>query len=219
MKDGTLYAGKLKKAFSKQRQASPAGEIPEPDDPVRRLALAILGEDSGEDEAAAAIDRLLGVMVDWNEVRVSTPDQVFRAMGEKPADGVEKARRLSRALHGVYLHEHKISLERLRNLGRREAREYLEALEGVNDYSAAAVMLWSLGGHAIPVNDALHRALRDAGLVHESATRVEVQAFLERNIPAAQAKEFCLVMRNLSASKRASSAAAKPARKKEKTAK
>ena len=218
MKDGTLYAGKLKKAFSKQRQATPVGDIPEPDDPVRRLAIAILGEDSGEEEATAALDRLLAGMVDWNEIRVSTPDQVNRAMGEKLPDGLEKAKRLSRALHGIYMHEHKISLERLRNLGRREARDYLEALEGANDHSAAAVMLWSFGGHAIPVNDAFHRALRDAGLVHEAATRVEVQAFLERNIPAAQAKEFCLVMRHFSATKRAS-AMSKPARKKEKAAK
>lgn len=218
MKDGTLYAGKLKKAFSKQRQATPAGEIPEADDPVRRLAIAILGEDSGESNAAAALDRMLSNMVDWNEIRVSTPDQLNRAMGEKLSDGAEKAKRLSRALHGIYMHEHKISLERLRNLGRREARDYLEALEGANDYSAASVMLWSFGGHAIPINDAFHRTLRDAGLVHEGATRVEVQAFLERNVPAAQAKEFCLVMQNFTAPKRAAGAA-KPARKKEKAAK
>lgn len=219
MKDGTLYAGKLKKAFNKQRQSTPAGSIPEPDDPIRRLAISVLGEDCGDESASAALDRLLKSMVDWNEIRVSTPDQVAHALGDKIPDVVERARRLSRALHGVYLHEHCISLERLRNLGRREARDYLEALEGVNDYSAAAVMLWSLGGHAIPVHDDLLRALRNAGLVHESASRVEVQAFLERNIPAAQAKEFCLVMKNFTAPKRAASSTSKAARKKEKSAK
>jgi len=219
MKDGTLFAGKLKRAFSKQRQATPAGDIPEPDDPVRRLAIAILGENCGDDAAANALDRLLKTTVDWNEIRVSTPQQVARALGERFPDAEERAHRLSRALHGVYLHEHKIDLERLRSLGRREARDYLQSLEGVNDYSAAAVMLWSLGGHAIPVNDALHRALRDAGLVHESATRVEVQAFLERNVPAAQAKEFCLVMRNFSAPKRAASSSSRSSKKKEKAAK
>lgn len=220
MKDGTLYAGKLKRVFSRMRQSTPAEPAPEPDDPIRRLAIAVLGEDCGDAVAMAGLERLHKSMVDWNEIRVSTPDQVARALGERFPNGLERSRRLCQALHGVYLHEHKIDLERLRTMGRREAREYLEALDGVNDYSAAAVMLWSFGGHAIPVNDALHRALRDAGLVHESASRKEVQAFLERNIPAAQAKEFCLVMREFAPSKRG---AAMPSRstskKKEKSGK
>ena len=78
-------------------------------------------------------------------------------------------------------------------------------------------MLWSFGGHAIPVSDTFLQALREAELAHPHATRAEVQAFLERNINAAQAKEFCLVMRSFKAAKGAtttSSKPAKPARKK-----
>jgi len=219
MKDGTLYAGQLKKAFNKLRHAAAEPVIPESDDPIRRLALAILGEDCGEADASATLDRLLSNMVDWNEIRVSTPDQVSRAMGDRIPDGLERARRLSRALHAVYLHEHRISLERLRNMGRREARLFLESLEGMNDYTAAAVMLWSFGGHAIPVNDAFHHALREAGLVHSTATRAEVQAFLERNINASQVKQFCILTNSPSAMKKALAGSAKPARKKEKASK
>lgn len=219
MKDGTLFAGQLKKAFNKLRHSAPEPVIPEADDPIRRLALAVLGEDCGEADASATLDRLLSNMVDWNEIRVSTPDQVNRAMGDKIPDGLERARRLSRALHAVYLHEHRISLERLRNMGRREARQFLESLEGMNDYTAAAVMLWSFGGHAIPVNDALHHMLREAELIHSTATRAEVQAFLERNISASQVKEFCLLTASPGGWKRALSGSAKPARKKEKAAK
>ncbi len=220
MKDGTLYAGKLKRAFSRLRQSGAAPTIPEPTDPIRQLVLSILGENCGEAEAAKAVDKLLTVMVDFNELRVSTPDQVYRALGGRLPDGLERSRLLIRALQRIYEHEHCLSLERLRNMGRREARQFLESLEGINDYSAAAVMLWSFGGHAIPVNDAFLAALREAEIVHPTASRVEVQAFLERNIPAAQAKEFCLVMRGLTGKRGASNfpKTAKPARKKEKTA-
>jgi endonuclease III len=221
MKDGTLYAGKLKRAFAKARQAASSMPADEPTDPIRQLALSILGEDCGEEESAKALDRLFATMVDFNELRVSTPDQVHRALGSRIPDGLERSRQLIRALQRLYEHEHRLSLERLKNMGRREARQFLESLEGVNDYSAAAVMLWSFGGHAIPVNNALLKALRDAELVHPTATRPEVQAFLERNIPAAQAKEFCLAMRGFNAAKRAAAPAAKSAKsagKKEKTA-
>jgi endonuclease III len=213
MKDGTLYAGKLKRAFSRLRQSMAAPVVPEPSDPVRQLALSIVGEECGEEEAGRALDKLLMTMVDLNEVRVSTPDQVHRGLGNRIPDGLERSRRLIRALQRVYEHEHCLSLERLRNMGRREAREFLESLEGVNDYSAAAVMVWSFGGHAIPVNDAVHRSLREAGLVHPAASRVEVQAFLERNVAAAQVKEFCLMMPGLAGRR-----VAKPTRKKEKAA-
>ena len=44
MKNGTVYAGKLTKAYAKLRQTvgSPPG-LPDPDPPLRRLAVAILG--------------------------------------------------------------------------------------------------------------------------------------------------------------------------------
>ena len=217
MKDGTRYARRLKKAYAKLRQSVAEPKIPEVDDPMRRLAIAILGVECGDAEAARAIDRIFTAMVDWNEVRVSSVAQVYRAMGDRIPQGLDRARQLLDALQAIYEREHRVSLDRLRGIGRREARDYLEALQGVDDFAAASVMLWCFGGHAIPVNDKLLASLREAELVHPNATRAEVQAFLERNVNSAQAKEFCLVMRSFAGPKRSaagSAKSAKPARKK-----
>ncbi|MEK7732289.1 MAG: hypothetical protein AAB363_10575 [Planctomycetota bacterium] len=215
MKDGTRYARRLKKAYAKLRQSVAEPKIPEVDDPMRRLAIAILGVECGDAEAARAIDRIFTAMVDWNEVRVSSVAQVYRAMGDRIPQGLDRARQLLDALQAIYEREHRVSLDRLRGIGRREARDYLEALQGVDDFAAASVMLWCFGGHAIPVNDKLLASLREAELVHPNATRAEVQAFLERNVNSAQAKEFSVIMRSFTVLKRAvSSKSAKPARKK-----
>lgn len=215
MKDGTRYAGRLKKAYAKLRQSVAEPKIPEVDDPMRRLAIAILGMECGDAEAARAIERIFTTMVDWNEVRVSSAAQVYRAMGDRIPQGLDRARELLDALQAIYEREHRVSLDRLHGVGRREARDYLEALEGVDEYAAASVMLWSFGGHAIPVSDKLLTSLREAELVHPTATRAEVQAFLERNVNSAQAKEFTVIMRSFAAPKRAAtSKSAKPARKK-----
>jgi len=214
LKEGTLYAGRVKKVFAKLRQSAGETAIPESDDPVLRLAVAILGIECGDSEADLAIKRLLTTMVDWNEVRVSSVEQVLKAMGDRIPQGPERAQQLINALQAIYEREHRISLDRLRNIGRREAHDYLLGLDGVDDYGAASVMLWSFGGHAIPVSDPLLRSLRDAELVHPAATRAEIQAFLERNVNAAQAKEFCLVMRSFSGHKKSASRSTKPARKK-----
>lgn len=217
MKNGTLYAGRLKKAYTRQRQAvQQAGSassqpvIPETiqqagfaSDPFLCLATAVLAEESTEAEAKRAVDRILASMVDWNEVRVSDCDEINRASGNTIRHGARRCKRLIDALQSVYEKENRLSLDRLKSVGRREARQYLEELDGVSEYAVAFVLLWSLGGHAIPVNDRLLTALRDADLVFPTASRAEVQAFLERHVSASDGKRFCIVMRSFSPKKAA----------------
>ena len=203
MKNGTVYAARMKRAYARLRQSVPKPEIPESDDPLRRLAVGILAVGCNDDEAQKAIDRALLTMVDWNEIRVSSAHELHTAMGPRIPNGLRQCERLVAALQAVFDRENMLSLDRLRNIGRREVRQYLEELNGVDDYAVASVLLWSIGGHGIPDNDKLLKALRDADLVHPDAERGEVQAFFERHISASEAKEFCLVMRSFSFTKRA----------------
>ncbi len=196
MKDGTRYASEVRKVFTKLRQQVSELEIRQPEDPIRRLAVATFNLECNEESARRAVNRLLGSMESWNEVRVSTPSELQRVIGNTIPNALARCQHLITSLQSVFDWENRLSLDRLKNVGRREARQYLEQLEGVDEYVAASVMLWGLGGHAIPVNDKLLEALRRAELVHPSANRAEVQAFLERNISATQAQEFCLVMRS-----------------------
>jgi endonuclease III len=202
MKSGTAYAARLKKAYTKYRGTLSAPEIPELADPLRCLAAAVIGVGVTEDAAERGIDRLLSTMVDWNEVRVSNASEVYEALGRTYPDGAARCQLLIDALQSIYDRENGLSLDHLANMGRREARQYLEKLAGVDEYAVASVLLWGLGGHAIPVNDRLFEALRQADLVHPAATRAEVQAFLERHVGASEAKEFCLNMRGFKPAKR-----------------
>jgi len=217
MKNGTVYATRLKKAYTRHLQSVEKPEIPDSDDPLRRLATAILGVGSSDVEAERALDRAFSTLTDWNELRVSSAEEVHAATGDKRADGVARSQRLIDALNAIYNRENRLSLERLRTLGRREARQYLEALPGVDEFAVASVLLWSLGGHGIPVNNALLKVLQEADLVHPEATRGEVQAFLERHVSATDAKNFCLVMQSFAPKKKA--APKKPAAQPKRTAK
>ena len=196
MKNGTKYAGVLKKAYTKFRQTVSDPLIPEADEPTDRLAIAILGVECGDVAAERAVGRLLGTMVDWNDVRVSKPNEIAQVIGTQVPNAAARCKCLADALQAVFDRENDLSLNRLTSMGRREAKQYMETLEGVDDYGVASVSLWSLGAHAIPVSDRLLAALREARLVHPNASRGEVQAFLERHISAADAKEFCLVMQS-----------------------
>ncbi len=196
MKKGTFYGTRLKKAYAKFRETVPTPEIPEADDPLHRLGVAVIGEVVGDVEAQRAIDQLLATMVDWNEIRVSRPSEINDAMGNPDSKRLAPCQRLITVLQSIFDRENTLSLDRLKHLGRREARQYLEELDGAGEYAVASVVLWSLGGHGVPVDDRLLKELQAADLVHPAATRAEVQAFLERHIVAAEAKEFCLIMRS-----------------------
>jgi endonuclease III len=205
MKDGTFYAAQLKKLYAKLCPSAPPPSIPEPDEPLMRLVIAILGMGCSDAEAERAINQALTVMVDLNEIRVSGAYELHKAMGNAIPQGAQRCQCLIDALQAIYSRENRLSLERLKELGRREARHCLEQLKGVDEYAAACVSLWSLGGHAIPVNDRLLQALRDEKVVNPSSDRAEVQAFLERHVSAADAKAFCLIMRSFAETSRQAS--------------
>lgn len=196
MRDGTAYAAKLKKSWAKHRSSAAKPVIPELQDPVGCLARATLGDALGEEKGNAAIEHLMSEMVDWNEVRVSSAFEIQEAMGGSTPAGIELCQRLKHALQAIFDHENRLGLDRLRSIGRRDARQILEQLKGVDEYVVASVVLWGLGGHAIPVSERLLETLREEGLVHPTASRAEVQAFLERHVSAADARAFCLTMRS-----------------------
>ncbi|MFQ5463062.1 MAG: hypothetical protein ACE5E5_10615 [Phycisphaerae bacterium] len=214
MKNGTAYAAKLSKAWNRFKGTVKTPEIPELADPLRCLAIGILGVATTENKAEKAVDRILATMVDWNEVRVSNAAQIAEVIGGLVPKPLGSCQRLIDALQDIYDRENRISLDRLRTIGRREARQFLEELAGTDEYAVACAVLWGLGGHAIPANDRLLAALRDADLVHPAATRAEVQAFMERHISASEGKVFSLKMRSFAASKRSEGSRKSQARKK-----
>lgn len=197
MKQGTAYAARLAKEFAALRRSLGEPEIGEADDPLRRLAIAVLSAHTTEAKAEKAIDRARSTMVDWNELRVSTPDEIDDAMGNAIPGGRDRCKVLATVLRSIFERENRVALDKIEGMPRREAKQYLESLDGVDAHAAASVILWSLGGHAIPVSLDLLKALRLANLVHPRADRAEVQAFLERNVAAADAKAFCILMSKL----------------------
>ncbi len=199
MKNGTLYAKRVRKVFSQLKSAHGTPEAPEPSDPVEQLVIGLLGLEVPESRAHRAAKALCEVMVDINEVRVSTAAELAPIIAPYVPDSMDRADAIRLALNAVFKKESAVSLETLKKSGRREARHYLESLDGVDRYAAASVILWSLGGHAIPVDQKMYQAYRKHDLVDPGATIDEVQAFLERNISAADAKIFCLLMRKFTA--------------------
>ncbi len=161
---------------------------------VEQLLLAFLAWESCGTRAAASLKRLHSVVVDYNELRVCLPDEIAEACGDRDPRALERGARMKAALNDLYRREHGVTLAPLAALPKRDARLYLESLEGVPSYVAARVLLVSLGGHAFPVDVRIHAALCGAGGLPEGLDPEGAGAWLERHFRAGEAGEaFALV--------------------------
>jgi hypothetical protein len=106
-----------------------------------------------------------------------------------------KCEDLSRALNAVSATEHMVSLDRLREMPKKEVRAYLEQIDGLEAYSRARIRLLGLQQHAIPLDEAMWAYARGRGIVNARCPLDEAQQFLERRIGEQDALEFVALLR------------------------
>lgn len=198
MKGGTEYARKIKKLFTRLKRKHGTPPPGEPTDAVIQALLGILHRGTTLARAERALGRLQSSMVDLNELRVSTPSELVELLGTNFPYATEKAEAIIKVLNQIFDRYNGLDLRPLVNQSKRDARQVLLELDGMDAASAAGVMLFSLDGHAIPVDEVTLAVLRNEGLVDPEADVSEVQAFLERNIPSANAQSFTTLLRSWS---------------------
>jgi endonuclease III len=194
MKHGSEYAKEVKRLFRQMLKQFGKPAVPEPTDPIEQLIIGMLAACTTDVKAQAAYRKLREQMVDLNELRVTPPMELAELLRESVPLARDKAQRIVDALNAVRRRQDKLDLSFLKQRGRREARDYLEALDGVNRAAAASVVLYSLGGHAIPVDELTVYVLRQEEVVDPLADLAEVQAFLERHVSAADAPVFAALL-------------------------
>jgi endonuclease-3 len=188
VKNASHHARKLAALLHKLKAQHPATPAPAPD-PIKQLVLAFLQWESTRKSAEAAYQRLTAAMVDTNDLRVSHPDEVVKILGERYPRATERAGRLLDVLQEIFVREHAVTLAPLAQMGKKEARAYLDSLPGMTPYVSALVLAACFAGHAIPVDDILARLLVEQGLAEPAATREQLASFLEHHVKAGQALE------------------------------
>lgn len=201
MKHGGDYARRLRHLFNRliRKYGKPAPC--EPSDPLTQMLIAILGGNTSHHKALAAFRKLREQMVDLNELRVTPVNELARTLSQLVPQPEIKAQRIIQVLNDIRRRHDTLDLSFLKQRGRREAREYLESLEGVDRATAASVTLFSLGGHAIPIDELRLAILRKEGVVDPAADLAEVQSFVERHIAASEAMAFAQLLDRHTASR------------------
>lgn len=194
MKNATEHAKQLTSLLSLLRKQV---DLPDPFEmePLSQLIFASLCADATTDQADGAYVGLLEKMVDLNELRVTDPEDLAALFGASYPLAESRAHHLNRVLHAVYQREHGMEMVAVKSMAKREARAYLEEMDGMTPFVWASVMLLSLGGHAMPVDGQLHRRLEEDGIVEEGSELADVQSFLEHHVRADAGQEAYHLLR------------------------
>jgi hypothetical protein len=192
-------AANLRKLFEKL-----AAEAPTPDtasrftptqiadhpfgDPViEHLILAFLTWEAGEKRAATAPAKLAAHCVDANELRICLPSEIVGILGTTYPRAPERAERIRATLNDIFDREHDVTLAHLADLGKREARQYLDSLEGIPPYVAARTALLALDCHAFPADERLAKLLAAERCLPDDTPHADAPGWIERQVRAGEA--------------------------------
>jgi len=196
MKDSKKYSPKLTKLFNSLKRKSPKQPMPEYSEPVEAIVFAMIVEAVPEDMGQRYFKRLKKHFVDFNDLRVSRREEVLDVLGDSSEPLENSVKAITRMLNTIFEKTNKMTLKGLTQDGKRQAHKELSEIEGVTPFAVSYCFLTAFGGHAIPLNAAMLDYLRTAELVHPSASDVDIAGFLERQIGAADAYDFYLLLRN-----------------------
>ncbi len=162
-------------------------EEPPATDPVVQLVLSFLNWNSSARKTEEAYAKLMTELVDINELRVSSVDQILSIIGDSYPEGHARVVRMKQALREVFMREHALSFASVQGKGKKDQRAYLDSLPGITPYVAAQVTLISFNGHAMPVDEKLAILLEREGCVVAGTPIPEIEAFLMKQVKASDA--------------------------------
>jgi endonuclease III len=197
MKNATKHAEDLRSLMKRLvRDCRP--EPKEPLDPLTALvrgAMSLDVPDGRADDAMAAIGR---EFVDLNELRVATELEVQEMLGTRYPAIERRVSMITQALNAIFEKEHTLSLDRLKTISKRDARQFLRDLPDMHPFVEAYVMLFAFDGHAVPIDDQMLAYLREAGIVEGDTPLDEAQRFVEHAVKAEESYDWYVCLRRAS---------------------
>lgn len=211
MKDSKDYSPKITKLFRSLKRNGVKVEMPTYTDPVQAIIDAMVSEYTTPAAATRALKRMKSYFVDLNDLRVSRKEEILDVFRDTSEGAEKSAAAITQTLNSLFEKHNKVTLDFLCQEGKRQAKKDLEEIEGMTPFAAGYCFLTALDGHAIPLNPAMLQYLRDQKLVHPDASEQEIAGFLERQISAADAYTFYVLLRE--EAEQAKPVAKKPAKK------
>jgi endonuclease III len=195
MKNSRQHAQRLQRLYRTLKRAYPKVEPVNHDDPVDALIYGVVSEKLSASASEAAMKGIRRTFVNWNDLRVSRVEEIVEVLGDGSVVGRETAAALTGALRSVFDIHHTVSLQALKKLGKRPAKQAIEKLGGLSRFAVDYCMLTALQAHAIPLTERMLEYLKCHKIVDSRADEEQIEGFLTRQDSAKNAYEFYALLR------------------------
>jgi endonuclease III len=194
MKNAGKHSDDLKQLFKRlMREGKPDGrQTLEPLDALVRGAMTYDVSDNRAEDAVKAIGK---EFVDLNELRVATDLEVHEMLGVRYPAIEERVAMITQCLNDIFEREHTMSLDRLKTISKRDARQFLRELPGMQPFVEAFVMLMAFDGAAFPIDQEMLAYLIEEEILDEGTTLPEAQKFVEHHVKSEELFDFYAVLR------------------------
>lgn len=185
MKDSKLYAQRLKRLLKDIKQT---GQEPvHYEDPLEALVHGVLCEYFSNQQAQQLYRKMMRHFVDFNDLRVARTEEIMDVWSEHSPQAKHAAAGIISLLMTVFNKFHTLDLAGLKQTGKRPAKQFLQAMDGVSKFALDYCMLTCMHAHTIAINELVYQYLKAEQLVHPEAKIEDIQGFLTRLVPAKQA--------------------------------
>lgn len=217
MKNSKDYSKKVQRLYRTLSRKYPKVQKVGHEMVIDAIVYAIISAEMSEKAADSIVRKFTDYFVDWNDLRVSRTEEIVEVMGKDSSVAAGIASALTTVLNSIFNQFHQISLEALKKIGKRPAKQALEKIDGISPFVVDYCMLTALGGHAIPLTENMIKYLKDNEFVNPDADRQQIEGFLAKQISAKNGYEFYALIRQESESTKAKKKTkAKTTRKKSK---
>lgn len=141
-------------------------------------------------DADAALARVKAAFIDWNDLRVSLDSDVVDVIGRQYWRAHERVSRMREAMNDIFRREHRVNLDRLRTLMKKDAVSYMETLRGMLPFVGNRVLLIGVQFHAIPLDEFGLAILQRQGVIPPGQGLQDATNWLVRHVKAEEARDM-----------------------------
>jgi endonuclease III len=164
---------------------------------LEAVIYGICHEGSTREQANQALSRFKDGFFDWNEIRVSSLDEIQGTLAGL-SDTEERAYSIRRFLRQLFEKTYAFNLDALTKKPLKESLKVLGEYEAFSsDYLEASVLQHALGGHAIPIDAPCRRVLERLGIATPATDHAALRSLLERAVPKNRGAEFLDLIEDL----------------------
>src|SRR5688572_24471522 len=194
MQNATRHAEEppwLYRKLFKERKPEPR----EPMEPLKALVRGAMSFDVSDSKAHDIMRATDKEFVDLNELRVATDLEIQESLGARYPQIERRVGMITQSLNAIFEKEHTLSLDRLKDISKRDARAFLRDLPDIHPFVEAYVMLYGFDGHAVPLDDDMVAYLKEEEILEEDTSLEDAQRFVEHHIKADECHGFYASLR------------------------